>query len=195
MDVTNCLGNPTYWAPTFDDGVSLHFVLDFMGSRECIPSNFWPHSTKTTSYKYATTLTNDQIVSEIVWTAKAIYSVTGVVPRYMRPPFGDIDNRVRGVLNALGLPAIIWNVDPSDAGLLQQNVGGVVETAKKWITQSNPNGVIPIEHDLYQYSAMAAQMVIDLVTQSAYEMVKMSQCLSNQNKGGPYITSGVFLTW
>lgn len=40
-----------------------------------------------------------------------IYEATGVVPRYIRPPFGDIDDRVRGVLKAMDLVPIMWNFD------------------------------------------------------------------------------------
>lgn len=37
-----------------------------------------------------------------MYTARAIYEVIGKVPRYMRPPFGDIDDRVVAITNLLG---------------------------------------------------------------------------------------------
>ena len=40
----------------------------------------------TWSHPAGTMLTNDQIVAEIVWTAKAIKEVIGVTPRIFRPP-------------------------------------------------------------------------------------------------------------
>ena len=40
----------------------------------------------TWSHPAQTTITNDQIVAEIVWNAKIIKDVIGVTPRVMRPP-------------------------------------------------------------------------------------------------------------
>lgn len=67
-------------------------------------------SVHTWSHPYLTTLTNEQIVAELGWTAKAIKEVTGVTPNtvkfllahgidfglmvaytQMRPPYGDIE--------------------------------------------------------------------------------------------------------
>ncbi|KAJ3132941.1 chitin deacetylase [Irineochytrium annulatum] len=68
----------------------------------------------TWTHPYSTTKSTDSIVSEAVYTAMAIYSVLGVVPRYWRPPHGDIDNRVRAIMGALGLRVAMWNVDALD---------------------------------------------------------------------------------
>ena len=38
------------------------------------------------SHKYLTTLSNEQIVAEIMWTAKLIKEITGVTPNIVRPP-------------------------------------------------------------------------------------------------------------
>ncbi|KAJ3164767.1 chitin deacetylase, partial [Irineochytrium annulatum] len=45
----------------------------------------------------------DELISEVILTARAIYDAIGVVPRYFRPPYGDMDDRVRNMLLALGL--------------------------------------------------------------------------------------------
>ncbi|KAG0270539.1 chitin deacetylase, partial [Linnemannia exigua] len=56
----------------------------------------------TWSHSGLTTLTNHEIVAEIRWTEKAIRDVTGLTMKYVRPPFGDIDNRVREILRQMG---------------------------------------------------------------------------------------------
>jgi hypothetical protein len=48
-----------------------------------------------------TTLTNAQIVAEMMYTAAIIYNNTGLNPRYFRPPYGDIDDRVRAIVNGM----------------------------------------------------------------------------------------------
>jgi peptidoglycan/xylan/chitin deacetylase (PgdA/CDA1 family) len=55
-----------------------------------------------------TTLTNEQIIAELGWCKKIIKDVLGVTPNTMRPPFGDIDDRVRAISLAMGLTPIMW---------------------------------------------------------------------------------------
>lgn len=62
----------------------------------------------TWSHPSLTTLTNEQIVAELGWTKKVIKDVTGVTPNTWRPPYGDIDDRVRAIAAQMGLTPIIW---------------------------------------------------------------------------------------
>lgn len=45
---------------------------------------------------------------------KMIKLAIGVTPTCMRPPYGDIDDRVRAVAKALGLRIILWQSDSFD---------------------------------------------------------------------------------
>ncbi|KAJ3093936.1 chitin deacetylase [Phlyctochytrium planicorne] len=69
------------------------------------------------SHRRMTSLTNDEIVSEIVHSSMAVYKAIGKVPRYFRPAYGDIDDRVRSILVAFGMRASIWNVLPNDTAI------------------------------------------------------------------------------
>ncbi|KAI8602153.1 putative chitin deacetylase, partial [Dissophora ornata] len=62
----------------------------------------------TWSHYPLTTLTNEQIVAELKWTEKAVMDITGLRMKYMRPPYGDIDNRVRAVVKKLGYTVVDW---------------------------------------------------------------------------------------
>jgi peptidoglycan/xylan/chitin deacetylase (PgdA/CDA1 family) len=53
-------------------------------------------------------LTTEQVVAELGWARKAIKDVIGVTPTLMRPPFGDIDDRVRAISLAMGMVPVIW---------------------------------------------------------------------------------------
>lgn len=66
------------------------------------------------SHHALTTLSNEQIVAEMKWTEKAIEDATGYRVKYMRPPYGDIDNRVRFVLKKLGYIVVDWTGDTFD---------------------------------------------------------------------------------
>lgn len=65
-------------------------------------------SVHTWAHPYLTKLTNEQIVAELGWTKKVIKDVTGVTPNTFRPPYGDIDDRVRAIAAQMGLTPIIW---------------------------------------------------------------------------------------
>lgn len=62
----------------------------------------------TWSHPQMTTLTNDEIIAELGWSKKIIKDVLGVTPSYWRPPFGDVDNRVRAIAKAMNLATVIW---------------------------------------------------------------------------------------
>jgi len=62
----------------------------------------------TWSHKPLTTLSNAEIVAELGWTREIIKASTGVTPLQMRPPYGDIDDRVRAISLAMGLRPVIW---------------------------------------------------------------------------------------
>ena len=60
------------------------------------------------SHHPMTALSNAQIVAEMMYTSAIIYKNTGLSVKYFRPPYGDIDDRVRGILNALGFRIVFW---------------------------------------------------------------------------------------
>jgi peptidoglycan/xylan/chitin deacetylase (PgdA/CDA1 family) len=59
-------------------------------------------------------LTNEEIIYEVRATEKAIEKVIGVKPTYLRPPYGEADQRVKALLNEMGYKILLWNVDPTD---------------------------------------------------------------------------------
>lgn len=129
-DVADCPTKNT-WGLTYDDGPAYYtpnllnyldqnglkstfFVIgsravsfppilqsEYMNGHQ-ISVHTWSHSAP------LTTLTNEQIIAELGWTKKIIKDVLGVTPNTMRPPFGDIDDRVRAISLAMGLTPIMW---------------------------------------------------------------------------------------
>ncbi|KAH6581263.1 hypothetical protein BASA61_009169 [Batrachochytrium salamandrivorans] len=90
-DVTVC-PNANQWGLTYDDGPG-PLTDDLLG--ELAKRNAGHQiGIHTWSHPYLSNTPSDQIVAEIVYTAKAIKQVIGVTPRFMRAPYGDIDERV-----------------------------------------------------------------------------------------------------
>ncbi|KAF9257054.1 glycoside hydrolase/deacetylase, partial [Marasmius fiardii PR-910] len=63
------------------------------------------------SHNAMTSLTSEQAFAEVWYTIKA---VTGVTVTCWRPPYGDTDDRIRSIVNALGLSTILWQADSFD---------------------------------------------------------------------------------
>jgi len=68
----------------------------------------------TWSHPYLTAVQSESVFAELWYTMKMIKLAIGVTPTCMRPPYGDIDDRVRAVAKALGLRIILWQSDSFD---------------------------------------------------------------------------------
>ncbi|KAF9979108.1 chitin deacetylase [Actinomortierella ambigua] len=175
-DVVNC-PKPMTWGLTYDDGPSPDSprLYDYLKAHNQKATLFivgsraisYPETLKrayqeghqiaihTWSHPSMTGLSNEQIVAELKWTEKAIHDILGVTPTYWRPPYGDVDNRVRAIATQLGYKTTIWteNFDTNDwnipGGLATAE--SVTATFKTWLTQipTMNNGFIVLEHDLF----------------------------------------------
>lgn len=103
----------------------------------------------TWSHGYSSGQTNAELVAEIGWTMQIIADVTGGrIPAFWRPPFGDIDNRVRAVAKEVfALETIIWNQDSEDwtlgAGATLDKIQGLLQG---FIDGPKSPGLIMLEH-------------------------------------------------
>lgn len=108
----------------------------------------------------AATLTNEQIIAELGWTREAIRQITGVSPNTMRPPYGDIDDRVRAICQAMGLTPIMWTRAPDGDEFDTEDWHipsgeSVIQVVEKFDTilesaSTLDSGFIVLAHDLYQ---------------------------------------------
>ncbi|KAJ1568681.1 chitin deacetylase [Cladochytrium tenue] len=113
----------------------------------------------TWSHPDLTQLSDDQIVAEIVYSAMAIKTVTGIVPKYMRPPYGSINDNVRSVLKAMGVRVVMWATDSTDSadGATAASIADVVS---QW-GGSDYDRAISLEHDLQDVEAAAIAPTLD----------------------------------
>jgi len=188
-------GPPSTWAVNFDDGplppsAELYRFLDANGQKA---THFWVGNNvkknpelalqaakrgdhlavHTWSHPHLTTYTNEQIVGELGWTMQIIYDVSSHLPKYYRPPFGDVDNRVRAIAtHVFNMTAVMWNFDSWDWSLNQTWASGdfvdppfpnfVTEMSTARLTERmadndrvNGEGVIALEHELSFESVQA----------------------------------------
>ncbi|KAG0330817.1 chitin deacetylase [Podila humilis] len=215
-DIMTC---PTqkHWGLTYDDGPSeetrglmkhlqsknLHATFFIVGSRVLEYPDILKEQVAqghhlgmhTWSHAGLTTLTNHEIVAEIRWTEKIIRDVTGLTMKYVRPPYGDTDNRVREILRQMGYTTVIWTLgwDTNDWRMLQHQTEAstIVTTFNNALGNLNliksstggHGGPITLEHDLTTETINLSKRLIPLAQAHGLQPMSLAQCL---NDGTPY---------
>lgn len=191
-DITECPDKNT-WGLSYDDGPSPYTpqLLEYLDQHQ-LKSTFFvvgsraisrpdmlqteymgghQLSVHTWSHPSLTTMSNEEIVVELAWTREAIRQITGVSPNTMRPPYGDIDDRVRAICTLMDLTPIIWtstsatkNYDTNDwkIGAGQVSAAEVTYNFEQIIKNASnlDTGYIVLAHDLYQQSVELATEVV-----------------------------------
>ncbi|GJJ13588.1 hypothetical protein Clacol_007844 [Clathrus columnatus] len=175
-DIVTCNDKDT-WGLTFDDGPS-----PFTPTEENLNATFfaiagniyWFNEIAVEAYlqghqlalhtwhhQYMTTLTTEEVVAEIGFARMMMKDVFGVTPSYWRPPYGDVDERVRAIALAMGMQTIIWTRNPSTLDQFDTNdwripAGQVTgpqafQQFEAILTNASVlnTGFIVLEHDLY----------------------------------------------
>ncbi|KAF9150886.1 chitin deacetylase [Linnemannia schmuckeri] len=220
-DVVSC---PTegHWGLTYDDGPSMasKALVKYLGEKDLSATFFivgsrvveYPDILReqvaaghhiamhTWSHGGLTTLTNEQIVAEVKWTEKIIRDVTGLTMKYIRPPYGDCDNRVREILRQMGYTNVIWSQgwDTNDWRLplhmiktpeiisTFQNALENVRLIKSRQTGSL-EGPITLEHDLTLQTVDLSKTIISIGMEKGLKPMNLAQCLSDLS---PYQGNG-----
>lgn len=103
--------------------------------------------THTWSHANLPGLSNEEIAAQIQWSIWAMNATAGIVPRYFRPPYGAIDNRVRYVTRQFGLVAVFWNKDTFDWKVNDNSKTEmeVYQDVRNWV--SDGDNSLVLEHD------------------------------------------------
>ncbi|GJJ68093.1 chitin deacetylase [Entomortierella parvispora] len=137
----------------------------------------------TWSHHPSTSLTNEQFVAEIKYTELAIKELCGFTPTYFRPPYGDIDNRIRGLLTQMGYTSVIWDLDTNDWMMApggQRTMAQVDQAFDQWIAAApkDTTGHICLEHELYQNTVDAAIANLPRLQQT-WKTMPVSACVND----------------
>ncbi|KAI9353789.1 hypothetical protein BDR26DRAFT_849237 [Obelidium mucronatum] len=198
-DIKRCSAGANVWGASFDDGPSdsTQVVLDYFDKVK-MKTTFWVTGISvvkyadiliaahkaghdigfhTYSHSDLAALSDDQVISELVYGAKAVADVIGVYPKYFRPPYGSINDRVRGLAKSMGLSAVTWAFDSNDwsyTGTGQMNK--VPALFKSWMDQGM-NNAISLQHD---YGAETVSIVgesLDILIKAGKTLVPLRDCL------------------
>ncbi|KAF9262485.1 carbohydrate esterase family 4 protein [Marasmius fiardii PR-910] len=147
----------------------------------------------TWSHHYMTAFASQDAFAELWYTMQAIKLVVGVTPTCWRPPFGDVDNRIRAIAKGLGLDTIIWQYDSDDwqvsAGKatpdqVDGNYQNFINNAKNG--KFNSEGAIILTHELNNYTMSEAMKWYPAMKEAFQAIAPVGVAY---NKTQPYVES------
>jgi len=190
-----------YIAMTFDDGphatntaklldmaAKRHIKLTFFVLGECIEQNpevlrrevsegheIGNHSW---SHPNLAKLSDEGVRNQLQRTEDIIVKTTGIRPKLMRPPYGELTKRQRQWVNRdFGYKIILWDVDPLD----WKRPGSSV-VAQRIIAGARPGSII-LSHDIHPPTIAAMPQVFDALLAKGFKFVTVSELLA-MDQGG-----------
>ncbi|ESK98222.1 chitin deacetylase [Moniliophthora roreri MCA 2997] len=227
-DISDCPAK-SHWGLTYDDGPSFYTpnLMTYLGEQNLKATFFVVGSrcisfpailqaeymaghqigVHTWSHPALTTLTNDEIIAELGWTRKVIKDILGVTPNTMRPPYGDIDNRVRAISRAMGLTPVMWtrqdalHTFDTDDFNVHNGMTSAPQVLNNWNAilgnaSQLDHGFIVLEHDLFEETVeLATGYILPDALKRGITMEPVVTCLNkplndayvelNDNKTNP----------
>ncbi|KAH3661575.1 hypothetical protein OGAPHI_006423 [Ogataea philodendri] len=105
----------------------------------------------TWSHKFLPELNNEDIVAQLQWSIWAMNATGSHLPKWYRPPYGGVDDRVRQIARAFGMQAVLWDHDSFDWKMEtsppSRTADDIYSDVRRW-KDSGVNGLI-LEHDAY----------------------------------------------
>ncbi|CAR26043.1 hypothetical protein ZYGR_0E00190 [Zygosaccharomyces rouxii] len=134
--------------------------------------------THTWSHPYLPSLSNEKIIAQIEWSIWAMNATGNHTPKWFRPPYGGIDNRVRAITRQFGLQAVLWDHDTFDWQLVTpdntlppRSEQQIYLDVKKW--KQEGKGLI-LEHDGSQRTVDVGVNVYHLLGE---DQLNVAQCV------------------
>lgn len=122
-------------------------------------------------------LSESQIKESIKKTNDLIYEVTNKKPKYVRPPYGIVNDKLKKVCGELGMDIIIWT-DDKDSLDWKKTVDSVIINN---LTKKVSNGDIFLFHDgnkTFTNTLSAIDVIIPTLQKKGYKFVTVSTLLA-----------------
>ena len=177
---------------TFDDGPSKYTteLLDFLESTNT-PATFFLLGEQSEKYpdivlqeslnnlvcihsythKFFTKISKEEVLEQVNKTSNIIQDITSITPKYIRVPYGILNDNVKETLKEVNLENVLWTVDSLDWKF--KNKEQVVE----YIKQNTTGNDIILMHDILQSSIDAAKEIITYYNEQGYKFVTIDEFL------------------
>lgn len=187
--IGNKANEPKFIAITFDDGPEYTWtpaMLDGLAERNVKATFFmvgqWTPGkdeiisriqaeghqigSHTVSHERLTEKTDEQILEELADYEETMRGYTGQSNFWLRPPYGDCDERVASLCN---VPVILWSIDPAAGETVP------AEEMEETIVREAKDGAIILMHDTTEANVVASLGAIDRLMEEGYVFVTVEQ--------------------
>ncbi|MDP9862971.1 MULTISPECIES: polysaccharide deacetylase family protein [Streptosporangium] len=113
-------------------------------------------------------VSEDKIREELTKTQELVKQVTGKSPTMIRPPYGEMDDRVKTVAAEMGMPLVLWNGGSRDWATRNEKAiyDEVLKNAKR-------DGVI-LMHDWVEQTVKVMPKLLTALQKQGYHVVAVS---------------------
>lgn len=159
--------NGRNWGCIYDQN-SIDNVLYAYNNGMQIASHTWSHS-------HLNSLSQAQVVTEMSQIDQAIEQITGALPAFMRPPYGEYNDVVLEVAASRGQSVVLWDFDSGDStgappATQMANYDALVER--------RPNTTLSLEHEIIESSAhQVVPYAVHKLKSAGYRLVTVAECL------------------
>lgn len=121
------------------------------------------------------TLSNEEITTQILKAHKILKNITGQEPKFIRTPNGNFDERILDISHNLGYTVIHWDTDSKD-----QLNPGINQIANHVLENTHPGDIILMHaNDSSNQIVYALPLIISRLKKDGYDFSTITQLLLN----------------
>ena len=123
------------------------------------------------SHAHFSTLSTEQILSDVSGCNEKIEAITGVSPALFRCPYGEYDDHVISAIRSLDMTPVQWDVDSLDwKGISAE------EIRERVLSRVQPGSIV-LFHNAAEHTPEALPGIIESLQADGYTIVPISQIL------------------
>ncbi len=147
-------------------------VRDIRNDGHQLANHSWNHDD-------LTMLGSTAAAEDIARTNRLISDISGVTPAIMRPPYGATNS---AVIDAVGMPEILWSVDPRDWAFDRRDSEIVADD----VIDKSDRGDIVLMHDIHKTTVDAVPRILDTLISRGFRLVTVETLLGGDLSVGKY---------
>ncbi|MDL2235402.1 polysaccharide deacetylase family protein [Christensenellaceae bacterium OttesenSCG-928-L17] len=138
----------------------------------------------TWSHKKLTKLSKGDLRSELQAAQDALVAVGAPAPRWLRPPYGSVNDSVKEVAAEFSYGIVNWSIDTEDWKTRN------ADTTYQRIMNEVKDGSIILCHDLHAETGKAMERVIPALVERGYQLVTVTELL--EAKGVAFVPGKLY---
>ena len=154
---------------------SIRTVKRILAENHVLASHMWSH-------KLLKKLSDSQIRHEMNVTSDRIFEVTGIRPRYMRPPYGYYDKRVENILGSMGYKVFLWSL-PTKDWLFKDRPDKILNTIVGELNKPRFSArhisLIILQHDNLKQTRDVQDGLVRLLMNRNFTFVSLWECIGD----------------